>query len=80
MNVNDDEEAGVFLLNSHSRHEIVWQETVADGVVDFEANEKFIVIVCHPSSSCLFFFLISSCRALLIRQHYMFDPQLLSNQ
>ena len=37
-----------FLL---SRHEVVRRMTVADGAIDFEANEEFIVIVRHSSSS-----------------------------
>ena len=56
MNVDDDEEEmSVFLLYSLYRHEVIRRATVADGAIDFEANEEFIVIVRH-SLSYLFLF------------------------
>ena len=53
---DDEEETSVFLLYSFSRHEVVRRAMVADGAVDFEANEDFIVIVCLLSSPYLHLF------------------------
>jgi hypothetical protein len=47
---NDEGHDGgsVFVMYSLSRHETVRRATIADGAVEFEANEEFVVIVRVP--------------------------------